>query len=128
MRRDPLSLLALLQGLLYLGTGVWPLVSASSFQKVTGPKVDFWLVKTVGLLVGLIGGVLAWAGVRRRVGAQEAVLGSGSAASLAGVDLVYVSKGRISRVYLLDAVAEILLALGWLAFWPRRGAGSIEIR
>ena len=32
--------LAYAQGGFYLVTGIWPLVSIGSFQRVTGPKVD----------------------------------------------------------------------------------------
>ena len=38
------------QGLYYLITGVWPFLSMASFQAITGPKVDGWLVKMVGAL------------------------------------------------------------------------------
>ena len=37
-----------------------------------------------------------------------------SAAGLAAIDVYYVSKGRISPVYLLDAVLEAVLLVGWL--------------
>jgi hypothetical protein len=47
-------------------------------------------------------------------------LASGSAAGLGGVDLVYVSKRRISPVYLFDAVAEAGIILAWLAVWSRK--------
>ncbi len=65
--RSPLTALALLQGVFYVLTGIWPLLSIRTFERVTGPKVDRWLVKTVGVLVTVIGGVLLLAGSRRRV-------------------------------------------------------------
>ncbi len=58
--------LALGQGLYYALTGLWPLISISTFQAVTGPKAEHWLVRTVGVLVTVIGGVLALAGRRRQ--------------------------------------------------------------
>jgi len=39
----------------FLLTGIWPLLSMRTFEAVTGPKVDRWLVKTVGVLVAVIG-------------------------------------------------------------------------
>ncbi len=123
MKREngaPASFLALAQGVFYLATGLWPLVSEASFQKVTGPKVDFWLVKTVGLLIALVGWTLSWAGLRRRVEAPLAFLAAGSAAGLGGVDVTYVAKRRISPVYLLDAAAEAGLLLAWLAVLLRK--------
>ena len=39
-------------GVANLVGGLWPLLHISSFEKVFGPKIDRWLVKTVaGLLV-----------------------------------------------------------------------------
>lgn len=96
------------------------MVSAGTFQQVTGPKVDLWLVKTVGLLVSVIGGVLARAGAGRQLDANLAGLAVGSAASLAAVDMVYVAKKRISPVYLLDAVAEASLIAAWLVALRKR--------
>ena len=51
------SRLCVIQGLYYVVTGVWPLVSTcGTFEAVTGNKVDDWLVKTVGVLIIVIGG------------------------------------------------------------------------
>ena len=105
--------LALGQGAFYVATGVWPLTSIRTFEAVTGPKVDRWLVKTVGALVTVIGGVLMAAGSRRRVTPEIALLAAGSAVALASIDAIYVAKGRISPVYLLDAAVELPLAVAW---------------
>ena len=120
----PLTALALMQGGFYALTGIWPLVSMRTFEWVTGPKVDRWLVKTVGVLVTVIGGVLCLAGGQRRVTPEIASLAAGSALGLAGIDTVYSLRGRISKVYLLDAIVEVLIALLWALLWFRRsGAG-----
>lgn len=116
-RADLLSHVALGQGLFYLVTGVWPLVSIRSFEWVTGPKRDRWLVKTVGTLIAVIGGATALAGRRKRVTAEIALLASGSAASLAAIDVIYVSRGRIRPIYLLDAISEAGLIVTWLFAW-----------
>jgi len=111
--RHPLVLVAWLQGIYFLVTGLWPLLHMPSFLAVTGPKVDLWLVKAVGVLIAVIGLTLL-AGARRRTGGPELVLlAVGRAASLAGVDLVYALADRISNVYLLDAVAEVGLIVLW---------------
>ena len=113
-RRPAVRYLALGQGIFYILTGVWPLVGIGTFQKVTGPKTDLWLVKTAGVLITVIGGVLTMAGLRRNMQPEMPVLGAGAAAGLTAIDVVYVAKGRISRVYLLDALAEIGLIIAWL--------------
>jgi len=116
--------LAVAQGVFYVGTGVWPLVHLRSFEAVTGPKPEGWLVKTVGALIAVVGGALLLAGLRRRVSPELRLLAAGSAASLAAVDVIY-SPQRISPVYLLDAVAEGVLIAGWCVSaardWKLRG-------
>jgi hypothetical protein len=104
-----------LQGGYFLTTGLWPLVHMGSFEAVTGKKRERWLVKTVGSVVAVIGGVLLDAARRRRIGRTAATLAIGSAAALAGVDVVYVARGRISPVYLLDAATELGLVALWAA-------------
>jgi hypothetical protein len=115
--------LARLQAIFYVATGVWPFVSMRAFEAVTGPKVDRWLVKTVGALVAVIGCALALASGRRQLAPEVVLVAAGSAAALAAIDTVYVAKRRISPVYLLDAVAEIALVAAWARLWwqsPRR--------
>jgi hypothetical protein len=108
-----LTRLALIQGVFYLGTGIWPLVDIVSFQQVTGPKTDLWLVRTVGVLVTVIGVVLLLSYQSRRVTDEILVLACGSALGLAAIDLIYALSGRISAIYLADAVAEIGLTALW---------------
>jgi len=84
------ELLAMAQGAYYAATGVWALADIESFQVVTGPKADQWLVKTVGVLVTAIGGALALAGWRRRVTPEIRLLAVSSALGLAGIDIYYV--------------------------------------
>ncbi len=86
--------LPLAHGLYSLVTGLWPLLSIRTFQVVTGRKVDLWLVKTVGVLVGVIGVVLIVAALRSRVTTEIILLAVGSAAGLTGIDVVYVLKGE----------------------------------
>jgi hypothetical protein len=51
---------------------------------------------------------------------EVAVLAAGSALALAAVDVVYVSRGVIAKIYLADAAVEVALALPWLtALLPR---------
>ena len=116
--------LARLQAIFYIVTGVWPFVSICSFEAVTGPKVDRWLVKTVGVLVAVIGSALALASRRRQLAPEVVLVAAGSAAALATIDSVYVAKRRISPVYLLDAIAEIALVAGWVRLWSRGSPDS----
>ena len=119
---------ALAQGAFWLATGVWPLVHYRSFEAVTGPKRDDWLVKTIGGLIAVVGATLLAAGWRGRVTGEVAALGAASAATLAVADVHFVRRGRISPVYLLDVAAEAPFLLGWAArgLWRRRGRDAPE--
>jgi hypothetical protein len=115
------------QAAYYVLTGIWALVSINTFQKVTGPKVDTWLVRTVGVLVTVVGGVLAMAGLRRTHTPEVPTLAIGSALGLAAIDVIYVARKRISPIYLLDALGEMLLVGFWaVALNREQGKGEAE--
>jgi hypothetical protein len=105
--------MAMAQGIYFLGTGVWPLAHMASFEAVTGPKIDKWLVRTVGVLVSIVGGVLVSAAARGRVTGEIAALGALSAAGVGLIDTVYASRGRIADSYITDAAAEAIIVAGW---------------
>jgi hypothetical protein len=104
---------ALVQGIYFLVTGIWPLLSMRSFLAITGPKTDLWLVKTVGLILGVIGAVLIYAQATATVNPPVVALAIGAAASLALIEIVYVIKRVISPIYLGDAAAELILIAWW---------------
>jgi hypothetical protein len=105
---------ALAQGLYFLVFGIWPLISMSTFLRVTGPKTDLWLVKTVGLILAVIGAVLIVAQLNGEVTTSIIILGIGSALGLALVEFVYVAGRVISPIYLGDAALELLLIAWWI--------------
>jgi len=103
------------QALLYVSTGVWPFVHRSSFERVTGTKVDYWLVETVGVVVAAIGVGLGQAVASGRPIPRELrTISVASAVGLASIEALYVGRRRISPVYLADAVTEVALVAGWL--------------
>jgi len=108
---------ALVQGVYFVLTGLWPVLHLSSFLAVTGPKTDTWLVQTVGLLVFVIGAALCVAAYRRQKSAEIAVLAIGSAAELAGVNVYFVLNRSISAVYLMDAAVELAIVFVWFYAW-----------
>jgi hypothetical protein len=105
---------ALVQGIYFLITGIWPLLSMSTFLRVTGPKTDLWLVKTVGIILAVIGIVLIFAQVNAEINTSSMILGIGSALSLAMIEFVYVAKRVISPIYLGDAFLELILIAWWV--------------
>jgi hypothetical protein len=98
----------------YIGAGLWPLISMGTFQAVTGPKVDRWLVRTVGILVAVNGCVIGLAAMRRRLTPEIVLLAAGSAAGLGAIDVWYALRGRISKVYLADAIIQGLFLAAWI--------------
>jgi hypothetical protein len=110
---------AFLQAAYYVTTGVWPLVSRRSFEAVTGPKAEYWLVETVGALASVIGVTLGVAAYRNRVEAELVLLGMGSAVGFAAIDVLYARSGRISRIYLVDAAIQIGIVSKWAATYGR---------
>ena len=110
---------ATLQAAYFLVSGLWPIVSRPTFEAVTGPKTDYWLVRTVGGLACVIGTTLGVASYRNRVSRELAVLGIGSALAFGVVDVSYAIIGRISRIYLVDAALECLIARGWASALQR---------
>lgn len=100
------------QGAFYVVSGLWPVVHHKSFEAVTGPKKEPWLVQTTGALIAAIG-VALLVGARER-GRTVKTLGIASALVLGGADLFFGLRRRISPVYLGDAVAEAALIATWL--------------
>jgi hypothetical protein len=104
--------MALGQGVALIGLGAWPIASMSTFERVTGPKHDDWLVRTVGGLCVAIGtGLVVGSGRATNV----RPLGVATAATFLVTDVVGVRSGRLRPVYLLDAVAEGAIIAGWAA-------------
>jgi hypothetical protein len=106
--------IALGQGTYFVLTGVWPVVHLPSFEAVTGPKLERWLVKTTGVLIAAIGTALVAGGVRRSVSRELRLLGAVSAAGLAAIELWYAGpRRRIAPIYLADAAIELALVVAW---------------
>jgi hypothetical protein len=94
-------------------TGLWPLLHLPSFEAITGPKIDEWLVHMVGLLAVAIGTVLGVATAKNRVRSPDVVLLAVTAAiAFAAIDLWYGLNGHISPIYLADALVQICLIAG----------------
>src|SRR5688572_5718846 len=90
---------ALLQGVFYVSTGVWPLVHLPSFLAVTGPKHDLWLVQTFGALLTAVGCVLVAWGLRRQNDETAPQIALVVAIVLAWADIYYFIQGALSAVY-----------------------------
>jgi len=110
-------LVLLVQAMFYIGTGLWSILSRSTFERVTGPKTDYWLVRMVGLLATVIGLAILAAIWQTAIDTAVWLLAIGSALAFAGVDVWYAIPRRISRIYLVDAVFEFVLVIGLAVSW-----------
>src|SRR3954451_22798415 len=81
------------QGAYYAATGLLPFASRRAFEAVTGPKREWWLVQTVGLLVTVVGGALVSGAVRRRTSPELLAVAAGSAASLGAGEVGFRAAG-----------------------------------
>ena len=91
---------------------------------MTGPKDDWWLVETIGLVLLPVAGALGAAGARDRVTPEIALLGAGTAGLLAASDVLVALRRRGRWSYLVDAAASGALLAAWAraARAPRAGA------
>jgi hypothetical protein len=110
------------QAVYYVVTGLWPIIHLRSFEAITGPKVDDWLVHTVGLLAAAVGCSLGTAALRGQTqSAVVSTLAVTSALAFAAIDLWYGLSGRISSIYLADAAVQLSL-IALLLFTKARQA------
>ena len=105
-----------IQTIYYLITAVWALVDIDSFMKVTGPKTDIWLVKTVSVLLLAICISLITALLSRTLNKSVVALAVTSCIVLIIIDCYYVWSKTIPEVYLLDAGVEFMLLILWINF------------
>ena len=106
------------QGWIYIAGGLWACAFLRSFELVTGPKVDDWLVRTVGLLTIVVGAAIVLARRRRRVTPEMLLIAGGVAASFLVIDVYFALAGRISHVYLADAAMELVFVVGAMLHGP----------
>lgn len=118
------------QGAFNLVNGLWPLVHLRSFEAVFGRKTDHWLVRTVAGFLLVVGVVQLGADTDASSIRLARRIGIGTSLVLGSIDVIYAPPRRISRLYLLDALAEGSLIAAWLTaraatpYRPRRGRSS----
>jgi hypothetical protein len=95
------------QGAYYVGSGLWPVLHIRSFEALTGPKTDRWLVRSYGVLTAAIGVVLLASG--RAAGPVSVAAAVGVAAPEIWYALV---QRRLPWPYLADAFVQSAFILG----------------
>ncbi|MFN2520618.1 MAG: hypothetical protein ABR525_06200 [Candidatus Limnocylindria bacterium] len=113
MDREPLALARAHSGYFLFG-GLWPLLHLPSFEAVLGRKRDDWLVQTVALIITGLGASLGVSARRGKVPLEMRLAAASAAVGLGAVAAVYGARGRISRLYLVDAAVELAFAALWM--------------
>jgi hypothetical protein len=111
--------LAIGQGIFYFISGVWPIAHYESFEKVTGPKIDDWLVKTMGGMIASTGLSLIQGAVEKDSKSNLFPLGALPAFVLGTSAGYYATKGRISKIYFLDAFVEYSIVTAWIRYFVK---------
>lgn len=99
----------------YVVTGAWAVLDRTSFERVTGPKHDYWLVRLVGGLAVAVGASLGAAVVTGRRSRDDTTLAF--ATSLAFVVADVHAARTVSRVYLGDVVVHAIFLPAWFRPW-----------
>ena len=98
----------LVQAAYYLIGGMWPVAHVRSFEAVTGPKPDRFVVESAGMLFSAAGLALAAAAATGRDRSSRVLSAALPAAS---ATMAYRHRADIRRTYHADAAAQALLAL-----------------
>lgn len=113
MGKLPVTILWI-QGIYTMLTALWHIINIESFIWVSGYKIDIWLVKTVSVLLLAISVSMLVAIFSKASNYPVYILSLLTAAGLAYVDFYYALGERISKVYLSDAVIEVLFVFAWM--------------
>jgi TRAP-type uncharacterized transport system fused permease subunit len=113
-------LLLWIEGLYSLVTAIWPIVDIDSFMVVTGPKTDQWLVKTVSVLILAIAVFFLLQLRYKSAIIPVAILGILFSAGLIVIDFYYPSIDRISNIYMVDGVVQVIFLFTWVYILLRR--------
>jgi hypothetical protein len=114
MLRKLYTTLLWIQGIYTLVTAIWGLVDIDSFMKVTGPKADIWLVKTVSTILCAIGVAMIVESVKKTYSISLVILILLNSIGLAAIDFYYAGNDVIWDVYQLDGLAQIVFITLWL--------------
>lgn len=120
--RNPSALsryVARIHGTYFLVGGAWPLISLDTFEAVTGPKHDDWLVRSVALLL-VVAGIILFTQPKRYIERSAVTLAIGTSFSLGCVAMISSAGGWISSVYFLDGTMHLLFAAAWVMLVLRK--------
>ena len=86
-----------LQAAYYTLTGIWPIVHIDTFGAIYGPKLERWVVRTLGGVIAAVGASLWTAAHRSKPGPETIVLAVVSAAALGVSDAIFFASSAEYR-------------------------------
>jgi hypothetical protein len=113
----------IIQGIYTTITALLAIVDIDSFMKVTGPKNDIWLVKTVSVILLAVGLTFLVHAFQQKISLAAITLALSTSLGLAIIDFHYVSEGVISRVYAADGIIQIIFFIIWIYIAARKQNG-----
>lgn len=111
MAERVLFYIMIFQGIYYLATAIWPIISLSSFMALAGPKPDRFIFWAIDFLIIAVGASILF-GVIRGDLVTTSFLGAASAFAFIAVEFMFA--GKISRYFWIDTAVEILIFVGIL--------------
>jgi hypothetical protein len=109
-----------LQIIYFFTTALWPLVDIKSFEKITGPKTDEWLVKTVSFLILAIAIALFQSWRAKSYPPAIIALAVVSCLGLAAIDFYFSAAKIIDPVYALDGILQVVFVFNWVLVLKNR--------
>jgi hypothetical protein len=99
----------------YVVTGAWAVVDRRSFERLTGRKRDYWLVRLVGGLTVAVGVSLGTAVVKGQRSRGDATLAFATSLAFLVAD-AYAARS-VSRVYVGDIAVHAVFLPAWIRPW-----------
>ncbi len=113
------SLVLYAHALYLLIGGAWPLLSLPTFEEVTGPKSDHFLVRTVALILVLVASIL-FAQRKSPVERSAVFMAMGVSFILGSVAWISAAGGWVWKIYFIDGGIHLLFACAWVYLLLRR--------
>jgi hypothetical protein len=114
------AIVPVVQGAMYVATGLWPIVHIQSFERMAGPRASRGLVRTFGAVMATVGLSLLLRGMRRSRQQTASPLGAVGSLALSMANSVYAGRGRISPVSISRVIAQTALLVAWVMRRRRR--------
>lgn len=106
-----LKIILLFQGVYYISTAFWAIVSLDSFSQVTGHFGDPFEMHSIAALALVLGIFFIWGVIKEEVRKYAAFLALGTAITVIIPELIYLPKIGNPILFWIDFIEESIVAL-----------------